>query len=358
MARQRNIFLIALACSLCLHVVSLGVYVEYGRTHHLAMGTFSTVRPSQTRPKTSAADELIVMYPDMGEATGTGIGSNSSPGDHPLQAKEATEDQALLSRDPVGPGRIGASPAKYTGPTGDGSGGTPAMAATAPPTPAAEPPRPELKPPEPAPATPTPPVSVALALPLPRADMSTLQADSQPKVVETPTLVTKPQPPVPEVKPEEKPEKSKPVEKPPVQVVKPQPATGDGRRPGAPQPSADPLPESESDSDPFSRISGTAVFRNGRLDVRHGRKIKTTRPQIQIAGQWDMLTLNNPVVVLEVHISPTGKVTDVKVAHSSGSNQIDEPTRLAVYDWWFEPARDKSGKPISDVIFFSIEFVN
>jgi TonB family protein len=124
-----------------------------------------------------------------------------------------------------------------------------------------------------------------------------------------------------------------------------------------PQASGDPLPQSDSDSDPFSRISGTVVFRPGKLDVRLGRKVKTTRPHIQIAGQIDFIQFNNPTVVLEVHISPTGKVTDVKIAHSSGSNQIDEPTRLAVYDWWFEPLKDKNGKAISDVYYFSIEFV-
>jgi TonB family protein len=140
-------------------------------------------------------------------------------------------------------------------------------------------------------------------------------------------------------------------------VAKPQAATGDGRAPGVAQPSADPLPENDSDSDPFSRISGTIVFHDGRLNVRMGRKIKTTRPQVHIAGQIDLWTLNNPTVVLEVHIATTGKVTDVKIAHSSGSNQIDEPTRLAVYDWWFEPARNKSGKPINDVIFFSVQFL-
>lgn len=355
--RQRNIFLLALACSFCLHVVSLAVYVQYGRTHWPDIGAISKLRLAQTRPSTKPADELIVMYPDMGDAAGTGIGSNSSPGDRPLEAPQATEDQALLSRDPVGPGRIGGPPAKYTGPTGDGSGGTPAVALTAPPTPAAEPTHPEPKAADPIAPPPTPPEAVALALPLPRTDMSNLQAEVQPKVIETPKVVVKPQRKSPEEEPK-KPEKPTPAEKPPVVVVRPQQATGDGRRPGVPQPSADPLPESESDSDPFSRISGSAVFRNGRLDVRRGRKVKTTRPQIQVAGQWDMLTLSNPNVVLEIHISPTGKVTDVRVAHSSGSNQIDEPTRLAVYDWWFEPAKDKSGKAVSDVIFFGIEFVN
>jgi TonB family protein len=134
------------------------------------------------------------------------------------------------------------------------------------------------------------------------------------------------------------------------------PSSGDGRSPGLPQRSADPLPQSESDSDPFSRISGSVIVRDGRLDVRLGRKVKTTRPQLLLAGQIDLIALSNPMVVLEVHIAPAGNVTDVKISHSSGSNQVDEPTRLCVYDWWFEPARNKAGQPVPDVIFFTIQY--
>lgn len=132
---------------------------------------------------------------------------------------------------------------------------------------------------------------------------------------------------------------------------------GDGRHRGVPPAAGNPLPRSESDSDPFSRISGNVVVRAGRLDVRLGRKVKTTRPQVNIAGQLDLIALNNPTVVLEVHIAPSGSVTDVRIAHSSGSNAIDEPTRVAVYDWWFEPARDKHGKPVPDVVYFAVQFI-
>jgi TonB family protein len=355
MARHSNIFLIALACSLCLHLLSLSAYVEYSRWH-MPVATIAKPRHPQTRPATSAAEELIVVYPDMGDATGTGIGSNSSPGDQALQAMQAKEDQALLSRNPTGSGRIGAVPSKWIGPTGDGNGGTPAIAVLEPPSPAVTPPQAAAVTPTPA-TPPAPPVQVAASVPLPRVEVAPIASDPEPKVVAIPTPAVNPVPPAPKVvvTPERKQEV--PPEHQQVAVAKPQAATGDGRTPGMPQASGDPLPQSESDSDPFSRISGTIVFRPGKLDVRLGRKVKTTRPRIQIAGQIDFIQFNNPTVVLEVHISATGKVTDVKVAHSSGSNQIDEPTRLAVYDWWFEPLKDKNGKAISDVYFFSIEFV-
>lgn len=329
MARQRNIFLIALIASLLIHFGGAGAYVGWAHFH-----------PSGKRDLAPAAPELIVRLDDLGSATGTGIGSNSSPGEEPLQAREADEDQALLSRDPVGVGRIGGPPAKYTGPVGDGAGGAPAVAES-PPAPQQQlhaPAEPVKESPPPA-----PPVQVASSLPLPREPEAPSQKERPPTPEEKPAIA-RPEPPV-----------AKAVQA--VAEAKPQAATGDGRTPGLPQPAADPLPQSESDSDPFARISANLKFRNGKLVERWGRLVKTTRPQINVAGQIDLLALNGPTVVLEVHIDKTGKVTDVKVAHSSGSNQIDEPTRLAVYDWWFEPAKDKSGKPVNDIIFFTVEFI-
>jgi TonB family protein len=384
MRHQRNIFLIALLCSLCLHLASLVVYVGYDRLHGTGRAIASSANGATSQPAARAQQDEIIVYPDMGEDAGTGIGSNSSLGERPLQARQAEEDQALLSRDAEGSGRIGAPPSKWKGPTGDGSGGTPAVVATATPapqpdatpapTPAVHEPSPPVEkpsdaaPPEPVkpPVQPVdapkvepsqaaqaapPPIDkrteVAMVLPAPNVSASARQAQADSQMpVDVPKPAPAPTPPA--AKP--------PTPTPPVAVA-PRPETGDGRTRGLPIASADPLPQSDSDSDPFSRLSGSVIFHDGRLDVRMGRKIKTTRPQVRIAGQIDMIALNNPTVVLEVHIARTGNVTDVKIAHSSGSNQIDEPTRLAVYDWWFEPVKDKKGNPISDVIFFSVQFI-
>jgi TonB family protein len=194
------------------------------------------------------------------------------------------------------------------------------------------------------PITPMPPAAPQVAEASPDIQVAPPATAPIPTIPKTAVAVAPPPPKPPVAKPT---------------VAKPAgatPATGDGRSPGLPQRSADPLPQSESDSDPFSRISGSVVVRDGRLDVRLGRKVKTTRPQLLLAGQIDLIALSNPTVVLEVHIAPTGNVTDVKIAHSSGSNPVDEPTRLCVYDWWFEPARNKTGQPIPDVIFFTIQY--
>ena len=132
---------------------------------------------------------------------------------------------------------------------------------------------------------------------------------------------------------------------------------GHRRRPPArrARPAADPAQMSDSESDAFSKI-GSAQFRDGRLDVRFGRKIKTTRPHIPIVGQIDAFALRNPEVTLKVDIDPTGKVTEVKVHKSSGSNEIDTPCLEAMYDWWFEPLKDAGGKPIPDTVLFTINF--
>ena len=344
MSVRRHIFLFALVASLAIHLGALGTYLGYAKLHPARPQAISA------QPK---SEELIVQLDDLGSATGTGIGSNSSPGDQPLQAREADVDQALLSRDPTGLSHSGGPPAKITGPIGDGAGGMPAVAVASPPAPPTPEPKPEEpKPQEPRP--PAPPVQVAAAIPLPQIPEAPIQSESKPKMTEAP-----PAPPAQPAPPE--PQVSKPAPTPPpatpVAVAKPQPNPGDGRMPGTPQPAGEPLPQSESDSDPFSRISANLKFRNGKLVERWGRLVKTTRPQVNIAGIIDAWTLNNPTVVLEVHISATGKVTDVKVAHSSGSNQIDQPTREAVYDWWFEPAKNRAGKPVADVIFFTVEFM-
>lgn len=370
MIRQKHIFLLAIAGSLALHLASYGVYVEYARllgTGRSTVGRTTAPAPATTMP----ADELIV-YPDMGDDQGTGIGSNTSPGPEPMLAREADEDQALLSRNPQGMGRVDLPPSPQRGPLGDGKGGQRtinpekainAIAGTTPPPPEAKstPPTPIAVHPAPAHEAPAPArVQVAIALPNPSA----LTGQSDPEI--KPETVDQPARPAPEVKPQTNNEATKAVQqltaqeqaKQAVAFAKPQAADGDGKRRGAPPSAGNPLPQSESDSDPFSRISGNiTVPRVGRLDPRLGRKVKTTRPQVNIAGEIDLFALNNPTVVLEVHVAPTGKVTDVKIAHSSGSNSIDEPTRVAVYDWWFEPAKDKNGKPISDVTFFTVEFL-
>lgn len=133
-------------------------------------------------------------------------------------------------------------------------------------------------------------------------------------------------------------------------------ATGDGRQPGSERPAGDPGQMSDSESDPFSKIGSAELLRDGKLDVRFGRKIKTVRPHIPVVGQVDAFSLLNPSVTLKVNIDETGKVTEVTVHKSSGSNEIDQPTLIAMYDWWFEPLHDAKGNAVPDCVLFTINF--
>ena len=71
----------------------------------------------------------------------------------------------------------------------------------------------------------------------------------------------------------------------------------------------------------------------------------------------DLMTRASPMLVLKIHVDETGKVTSADVFRSSGSADVDQPCKLAAYNWWFEPAKDKAGKPIKDVILFAIRFI-
>ena len=47
---------------------------------------------------------------------------------------------------------------------------------------------------------------------------------------------------------------------------------------------------SDSESDPFAAAKGV-IFRDGRVDVRMGRKVKTVRPKLSLADQYDLLAM-------------------------------------------------------------------
>jgi TonB family protein len=136
----------------------------------------------------------------------------------------------------------------------------------------------------------------------------------------------------------------------------PTPNSGSATPGGAQQPAADPARMSDSESDPFSKL-GTVIFREGSLDIRFGRKVKTRRPKLLLAARsWDAVVIRKPDVGLRIDVDAMGKVTSVAVTKSSGSNEIDQPTRVAVYDWWFEPKLDADGRPVAEQYRFVIGY--
>jgi TonB family protein len=142
------------------------------------------------------------------------------------------------------------------------------------------------------------------------------------------------------------------------QVVAPTPPTpkGDpGQQPGASS-AADPAPMGDSEIDPVSTM-GSVEFSAGSAKVRLGRKTKLTRPRLSLAAQTDLMTMPTGSVLLRIKIDSTGKVISAEVARSSGNPIVDQPCKLAAYNWWFEPLKDKMGQPTKDVIMFAIRFI-
>ncbi len=84
--------------------------------------------------------------------------------------------------------------------------------------------------------------------------------------------------------------------------------------------------------------------------------MRTVRPRLTLAGQYDLLALADPTVVLRVWIDAAGKVTNVQIEKSSGSNEVDQPCRVALYDWWIEPAKDASGRPVPSTMRWYLEW--
>ena len=118
---------------------------------------------------------------------------------------------------------------------------------------------------------------------------------------------------------------------------------------------SDPAPMNDAESDAFSKLE-QGVYVPGRVDARFGRKVKTVRPRLSLAGQYDLVSLPSPTVILLVRSDETGRPREVKIVRSSGSNEVDQPCKLAMYEWWFEPPRDAKGNPRPAEMLWTINF--
>jgi protein TonB len=296
--------------------------VASAAAHALVLAAFSRVRLGSAPPP--EPQEMAVVYDgpeprpgdrefDIGMPLASGYATHDAPGREEQSAREAPQDQPSLSLDPVGtslnvdvpsaPGQGAFEPVMPQVPV------PPAVASAAPPAP-------------------PPPIPQDLAERVQQERVDAVRAEVPVEVpavepVKTEAAVVIPAPP-----------------------PRPQAVAGSG---------ADPAPQSDSESDAFS-VLGTAQFRAGRVTVRSGRQVKTRRPKIGLAGMVDLAERNAAQVVLKVSVDAAGKVTDVQVAKSSGSNEIDQPCRVAMYDWWFEPKKDASGHAVADKFQFTISF--
>lgn len=57
------------------------------------------------------------------------------------------------------------------------------------------------------------------------------------------------------------------------------------------------------------------------------------------------------VTVLVIKCDPRGQVLDVKIAKSSGFDELDQPLMLCAYEWWVEPPPPAAGKSAEPFTF-------
>lgn len=261
----------------------------------------------------------------LGDEKGTGYATDASPGDLELRARKGEQDQSYLSRDPQSLGQPGAvARQSLVAPGENGANGSRSAQ-------------------EQSQAQNTNhPFGVQEAqaaaprFKTPSNDNSGPSADAKPKPDAPPAQASVTQ-----------------TTAQPVQVSAYRAPAG---KPGPEASSAlSPAPQAQSDSDPFA-VVGSMEFRPGSTKVQCGRKHRITRPKLSWDTIYDFQGMMSAAVVLELQLDETGQVISAVVVKSSGSNSIDQPCRLAAYSWWFEPAKDANGKPIKDVIMFTVKF--
>ncbi|HEY7089106.1 MAG TPA: TonB family protein [Tepidisphaeraceae bacterium] len=341
MTRRDISLTIALCASLVMHALLVGSAAEvFSRQGgHIWMPGF---------PREPILSALLVPLEDSEDpfhrlgGEGKGEALADSPGETAMVAPKANQTQAFLSLDPEGPGRVGDEPTQSILPLGKPG----SAASISPPDDPQQPPQPQP------PQQPQQPQQLAMAAPTEQTTPFGLKDSGGDFALPKTATKSQQKTPIPE----------QPTEgTDPRPQISPKPAAAPSESaqaqatPGA-EHSADPAPMADTESDPVSSVGGVE-FKRGSTEVRLGRKYKITRPRLSLAGEADLMGKASPFLVLKIKIDETGKVTSADIYRSSGSNEVDQPCKLAAYNWWFEPAKDKAGKPVKDVILFAIRFI-
>jgi TonB family protein len=358
MKRSDHSAAIGLCASLVVHAgVLAALLVFYVKDMDARQWWMSAAEADARRGRAEAiapreADRLVYRDGEFGETKGKGEAMNSLEGDEAYMGRLGPQDQAPLSRDPVGNGKLAEEPV-VTALKEQAVARVPASIAGS--EGASAPFGVESVQREAGPKVVVKPPIKAIAIE--EKGAAPLEADRVPVVVS---------------------QEQKPVEKEAQVAVSPTPQktaeANPGQRAGegkvqAPAGAAteavaantggapgDPAPMSESESDAFSRI-GSINVKNGKVEARLGRSFKSVKPRLSLKGELDAISIAKPIVEMKVLVDETGKVIDVKVLRSSGSNEIDLPTTTAMYKWWIEPARDKQGKAMKDVILVTFSYL-
>jgi TonB family protein len=293
MSRGDHTFAVSLGLSLAVHAALAAMVMRQNSSASAVAIAVPTTAPTP-RPASIYIDDRPDAFEEFGAADGIGKAANAAPGDLPMIARNGDQTQAFLSRDPVGPGAVGDDPSMSVLPKT-----TVAAAITPPPAPGGAAPR------------------MLVQLIPPGNDETALV---RMKASAAPTV----------------------------------PSRADtGGTPGTAENPADPAIMSDSESDPFA--PGMQVdFRDGRVDARLGRKVKTVRPKLDLAARIDLMSTNAPSMTVRLTVDAEGAVRRVEIVRSSGSVGTDQAVKVALYQWWVEPKKDDAGRAIASVLTFPI----
>jgi TonB family protein len=247
-------------------------------------------------PKKESPFELDL---ELGDWNGTGTAIAEADGERPLAGRRGGQDQPLLSRDPVGQGRIGDAPTQYTGPIGRGGNAIAQLRESV------------------ADSAAGGPQVMPMHFPLQAPVVIKPRPDPLIGLGAAPT--------------------SQPAAGPTVIASAGGPTAQAAKSSDAPNRSADPGPMSDSEIDLFSKAA-VVEFHQGKAKPQFGRRAKLTRPHIPLAGAIDAFGMGRSVkVALILNTDETGQVINARVAKGSGSNEIDNPVRREAYNWSFDP---------------------
>jgi hypothetical protein len=300
-------FSIALCVSLALHAAIVWTFVRAminnpiwlaGWDRAARVEDADDARPVFVDPQTRLPDTML------GAMDGKAHAIDPSDGETPLEARKGDQDQQFLSRDPEGPGKIGAEPSPSVLPPSEDA--TPAIASAA-------------------------PFGVeSKQLEVPKQ----IARETDERRGQFTDHVEQTSPPTP-------PSAQAPPPAPPVKA-------------SSNLPPADPAPMAQSETDPYS-VAGSVRFKPGKADVQFGRKHKLVRPRFDLSAQASLLKLPSPIIIaLKLDLDAQGNVTHVEITHHSGSDDIDQAITIAAYKWWLEPSKDKAGNPVADTVPFVI----
>jgi TonB family protein len=323
----------SLAAALCVSIVAHAgmMFILVGRALDARPRQPVLSRTLESRSEPASPIFLVHKPPPpadllFGDPSGSGDAANASPGEQPMTGRYAGEVQAFLSRDPAGAGEIGDDPAMSILPRGversAAEGGSP------PPSGAAG----------------APAVETATANEMERLSVIGVRS------AETAPLVRREIP----VRATKSLETASAEQAPRLNEMAARSDDSAAAQQTSSMPAADPAMMSDSESDPFAHASGTIEFRDGRVDVRFGRKVKTVRPRLSLAAHYDLMAMQCPRMVVRLQVEASGAIRDVNIVTSSGSRSADQEVKVALYQWWIEPPKDKRGAALADVVEFPI----